>query len=134
MSITLRPYPETVLNSGIFPVPTSYAILASMTSQTSQSMVADLSPDRLEQLRKRIAALSSRLQAAKLDGVAEVLLDVAGPLGPLGAQALWIAQPVLGLMLPSDEIDGLARVLESPAGVDWLRDALIGDSHMDSDE
>ncbi|HLY28524.1 MAG TPA: hypothetical protein VKQ72_19410 [Aggregatilineales bacterium] len=98
---------------------------------TSQSTVVDLSPDRLEQLRKRMVALSSRLHAAGLEGVTDVLLDVAGPLGPLGAQALWIAQPVLGLMLPSDEIDGLARVLESPSGVDWLRDALIGDSQTD---
>jgi hypothetical protein len=131
MSISFRIYPERVLISSIFPVYTSHAILASMTSQ---STVVNLEGDRLEHLRKRIAALSSRLQAASLGGVAEVLLDVAGPLGPLGAQALWIAQPVLGLMLPSDEIDDLARVLESPAGIDWLRDALIGDSHADGHE
>ncbi len=97
----------------------------------AESTVIDLSPDRLAQLRKHLEGLSVRLHAAKLDVITDVLLDVAGPLGPLGAQALWVAQPVLGLMLPPDQIDGLARVLESPAGIDWLREVMIGLSHTD---
>jgi len=117
-----------LLASGIFPVRNSYAILPYMESE---SMVVDLSPDRLDRLQKRVVAFSSRLRAARLDGIAEVLLEVSGPLGPLGAQVLWVAQPALGLLLPADEIDGLARVLESPAGMNWLREALIGHSQTD---
>jgi hypothetical protein len=69
------------------------------------------------------------------------LLDVIEPLGPLGAQLLWIAQPALGLLLPQNnatqgnmwqDIDGLARLLEHPTGIAWLRLALT-DEPEDND-
>ena len=52
------------------------------------------------------------------------VLDSAGPLAPLGAQALWLAQPALGLLVASEEIDGLAHLLDSRQGLIWLREAL----------
>ena len=39
---------------------------------------------------------------------------------------LWVAQPALGLLAPRDEVASLARLLEAPGGVAWLRDRLVG--------
>lgn len=50
-----------------------------------------------------------------------VALDVLAPLGPLGAQMVWVAQPVLGLVVGRAALDDLARALEQPGGVDTLR-------------
>jgi hypothetical protein len=65
------------------------------------------------------------LRAARLSGVAGALLDAAEPLGTLGAHLLWIAQPTLGLFVPRAEIDALARIMDEPGGMAWLRAQLI---------
>lgn len=72
----------------------------------------------------RLARCAARLHQARLHGMALALLDAGEPLGPLGAQMLWIAQPALGLIAPRSEIDGLARILEAPGGVAWVREHL----------
>ena len=72
----------------------------------------------------RLSRWSRRLRAARLDGPVGLLLDAAEPLGPLGAQLLWIAQPTLGLLLPLDEVALLARLLDTPGGVAWLHQQL----------
>lgn len=77
-----------------------------------------------ERLAARLAGWAERLRAAGLGGLAAALLDAAEPLGPLGAQALWVAQPALGLVLPRDAVADLARVLDAPGGVAWLREQL----------
>jgi hypothetical protein len=56
-----------------------------------------------------------------------VALDVLEPLGPLGAQLLFVVQPVLGLWLPREALDGLARALEAPGGMAALREQLEGE-------
>jgi hypothetical protein len=73
---------------------------------------------------ERLAGWAERLHAAGLGGLAAALLDAAEPLAPLGAQALWVAQPALGLLLPRAAIADLARVLDAPGGVAWLREQL----------
>lgn len=73
----------------------------------------------------RLTRWAQRLRAARLDGLIGALLDAAEPLGPLGAQLLWIAQPTLGLLVPRDEIASLARLIEAPGGVAWVREQLI---------
>jgi hypothetical protein len=73
----------------------------------------------------RFARWGQRLRTARLDGVIGALLDAADPLGPLGAQLLWVAQPTLGLWVPRTEIDSLARWLDEPGGVARLRAHLI---------
>lgn len=73
----------------------------------------------------RLARWSKRLHAAHLGELVEVLLEVAEPLGPLGAQMLWIAEPTLGLLVPRDDVASLARLLEAPGGVGWLREQLV---------
>lgn len=54
-------------------------------------------------------------------GLLTAALDAGEPLGPLGAQVLWIAQPALGIVVPRREIDALARVIDAPGGMAWLR-------------
>ncbi len=76
----------------------------------------------------RLTRWSRRVRAARLDGVLRVLLEAAEPLGPLGAQVLWIAQPTLGLLVPREEIASLARLLDDPDGMVWFRAQLTGDA------
>jgi hypothetical protein len=73
----------------------------------------------------RLARWSGRLRLAHLDGLVGAFLEAAEPLGALGAQCLWIAQPALGLFVPRDDITSLARLLDEPGGVAWLREQLV---------
>ena len=50
-----------------------------------------------------------------VDGGAAVLLDAAGPLTMLLAQVVYIGQPLLGKLVPSDSMTALASMLEEPA-------------------
>ncbi len=88
-------------------------------------MKSETSPARLEPLQRRLTGWSIRLRSAGLDGVAAAVLDAAEPLGPLGAQLLWVIQPMLGLVMPADEIGELADLLDDPQGLAWLRAELI---------
>lgn len=47
------------------------------------------------------------------DGVADIL-EAAGQLSLLGAQAVYLGQPLLKHALPEDQLDALARLLEEP--------------------
>ncbi len=86
-----------------------------------------------ERLQNRIVKWSAQLRTMGLDNLVDVLLEAGAPLGPLGAQVLWIAQPALRLFAPNEEIDGLARLLEDPSGVAWLRAALRGADPTDEE-
>jgi hypothetical protein len=70
-------------------------------------------------------SFSDRLKRMGLDHFVGAVLDAAEPLGPLGAQLLWVAQPVLSLMVPLDDLTDLASVLDAPEGVAWLRSELL---------
>lgn len=72
----------------------------------------------------RFARWGARLRALRLDGLAVALLDAAGPLRILGAQMLYIAQPALGLFGGRDTAGELARLLEDPDSLAYLRDHL----------
>jgi len=91
-------------------------------------MNVDLPADRLERLHHRLTGWSAQLRTLGIDSLLGAFLDAAEPLGPLGAQLLWVAQPALGLVVPRDEVDGLARILDNPAGVAWLRAALLDET------
>ncbi|MDX2161915.1 MAG: hypothetical protein SF162_11370 [bacterium] len=60
-----------------------------------------------------------------------LLIDAAEPLGALGAQMLYVSQPVFGLFGLGRMIGGIAEALETPEGIAALRAAL--DEH-DQDE
>lgn len=50
-------------------------------------------------------------------GVSEwiaALLDAAGPLTTIGAQLIYASQPVLNTVLPDDQLEALANMLEEP--------------------
>ncbi|MEW5872403.1 MAG: hypothetical protein AB1894_24275 [Chloroflexota bacterium] len=55
------------------------------------------------------------------------MLEAAGPLAILGAQAVYMGQPILGLALPKGHLEAVARMLEEPestqAFVELLREA-----------
>jgi hypothetical protein len=72
-------------------------------------------------------ALAARLRAAGLAAPAAALLDALAPLAPLGAQALYIAQPLAGVASADWRVllGDAASVLEQPGGVDALRRALV---------
>lgn len=78
------------------------------------------------ELAPSLTSLVAQLQARGLAGAAVALLDAFEPLTALGAQALFVAQPMAGLANGSwRALTGdLARALESPDGVRALRDAL----------
>jgi hypothetical protein len=50
-----------------------------------------------------------------MHSLAATLLEAAGPLTVLGAQALYVGQPVLRSFVPGKQIDALASMLENPA-------------------
>jgi hypothetical protein len=47
--------------------------------------------------------------------LAASLLEAAGPLTTLGAQALYLSQPVLSSIMPRNHTDALATMLDNPA-------------------
>lgn len=67
-------------------------------------------------------------QRRRLRGLLAAALELGEPLGPVGAQVLWIAQPALSMFLPRTDIDTLARLIEAPGGVAWLRAQIDGDA------
>jgi hypothetical protein len=58
--------------------------------------------------------LVQQLKANGWESSAVFVLDVLEPLGPLGAQVLWVLQPALGAFVPRDVLGDLATVLEDP--------------------
>jgi hypothetical protein len=69
------------------------------------------------------------IRARGWEQAASTALDVLQPLGPLGAQVLWIAQPAARLVGGWGDLFGaLATSLETPEGIDRLRRALDGDA------
>ena len=109
----------------VFPVTGVYAILRCMVTNRDNFEQIKVATARAR-LQRRFAAWSIRLRAMGLDDLAGAFLGAAEPLGPLGAQLLWVAQPALGLLLPGDEIGDLASLLDDPAGMAWLRSELTG--------
>jgi len=59
-----------------------------------------------------------------LGSAIETALDIFAPLGPLGAQLLWITQPafrLLGGINAAQTVHALAESLETPEGIAALR-------------
>ncbi|MFQ5401526.1 MAG: hypothetical protein ACE5E7_18250 [Anaerolineae bacterium] len=67
----------------------------------------------IDQLAAAICRRGLRLPAL-------VALDAGRPLTFVGGQVLWVIQPFLSLLLPSDAIGKFARLLEEPAAVSEL--------------
>lgn len=64
------------------------------------------------------------VETAKANGWGDllaVLLDALAPLGVLGAQVLYVGQPVLSVFVNRDALTALAGALEDPDELDALR-------------
>jgi HPt (histidine-containing phosphotransfer) domain-containing protein len=75
-------------------------------------------------MESRILQVNRQLRAWGLNGLTAALLESAGPLAWLGAQALYFSAPVLSLVAPSAQLDDLARLLEEPQALQRLVNAL----------
>jgi hypothetical protein len=67
------------------------------------------------------------IQQAKSRGWGDFLslaFDALEPLGPLGAQVLWTAQPALSLFVSRSTLHSLAQALDEPGGMERLRQQL----------
>lgn len=62
----------------------------------------------------RITHWARLLRAWGLDHLMATLLENAGPLAWLGAQGVYVARPMLGLVWPDTEWNALAEWLEKP--------------------
>ena len=62
-----------------------------------------------------------QVKARNLTGVVSAALDALAPLGPLGAQLVYVAQPALGLFVGRDALTELGQSLEEPDGIARLR-------------
>lgn len=69
-------------------------------------------------------AWAQSIHAHGLDGALHVVLDVLEPLGPLGAQLVWITQPALAMWFPRETLQKLAETLEMPGGFEQIRQQL----------
>jgi hypothetical protein len=79
--------------------------------------------------------LTAWIETARQRGWGDALnlmLNVIEPLGPFGAQVLWVIQPASGLFGARSGIGALAEALEQPGGIDRLRQQLEGDSPGDT--
>ena len=63
----------------------------------------------------------TQLQARGLGDALGLALDVLEPLGVLGAQLIWVAQPVLGVWFNRDMVRSIAQTLETPGEVEHIR-------------
>ncbi len=75
----------------------------------------------------RFDALTRRLRAWGLNGLAAALLESAGPFALVGAQALYFAGDTLAPFVGGDEVTALARLLEDPAAVRTLAQQLTSE-------
>jgi hypothetical protein len=67
-------------------------------------------PEWIRQVQQR--GLASPLRLA---------LDVLEPFGPLGAQIVWAAQPLLGVYFSRQTLHEIAETLEMPGGIERMR-------------
>lgn len=88
----------------------SYAILTTMNDQT-------LDPE----FAQATARWQVWLHRHGLEGLAGAFLEASEPLAPIGAQLLYVVQPVFGLVAPREAIGRWAKLLETPGGLAWLR-------------
>lgn len=80
-----------------------------------------LDAQRREQLIKSLAQRAARLG---LTAPAILFLETAKPLAYLGAQMMWVAQPVLSMWWKGNDLRDLAFVLEDPAGIEAIIERL----------
>ncbi|MCI0708648.1 MAG: hypothetical protein L0154_00655 [Chloroflexi bacterium] len=79
-----------------------------------------------EEVQETINRWRTRIEELGVGGIVDTLLLAFAPFAPIGAQLLYIAQPVMGLFVERNVISRWARLLEEPDGLEWLRVQLTG--------
>jgi len=69
-----------------------------------------------------------------LTGALDLMFDVLEPVGPLGAQVLYVVQPLAGIFGWRQAVGDIATALEEPGGVDGLRRTLHAPDAADTPE
>ncbi len=82
-------------------------------------------PDSLIPLPPPLAGAIARARRAGWSEALLALLDVLEPLGALSAGLLTMAQPAARLLGDSGGVGALARLLETPEGIEALRRSLL---------
>ncbi|HAY85769.1 MAG TPA: hypothetical protein DCY42_12865 [Chloroflexi bacterium] len=70
-----------------------------------------LQPDQ----QKIMQGWASRLQQWRMHQLAAALLEASGPLKLVGAQLVYLGQPVLGGFVANEQLNTLAEMLEEPS-------------------
>ena len=65
--------------------------------------------------------VAERVRRWGLSGLASALLDSLHPLAFVAGQLLWVAQPALDLVVGTDQVAEVARLLEQPETLSLLR-------------
>jgi hypothetical protein len=81
-----------------------------------------------EQAENSYQEWTQHLRRLGLHRFAAAFLEASGPFNLIGAQLIYLGQPVLSSVIPDRQLDGFARLLEDPgqtqAFIDCLREEL----------
>jgi hypothetical protein len=64
------------------------------------------------------------LYKLRLQNLAATFLEALGPLNLLGAQLVYLSQPVLSTFISKDQSQDFAKILEDPSETDFFIEAL----------
>lgn len=78
-----------------------------------------------ESLKPIVNRWRNHIERLGLTGLVENLLTISSPLAPIGAQLLYVAQPMFGLFGQAERVDEWAKLLDNRAGLDWLHAQLV---------
>lgn len=73
-----------------------------------------------------------QVQARGLGDALRLVLDALEPIGPLGAQVLWVAQPLAGVFGWRDVVGNLAETLEDPQQLAAVRHLLDDEATLEN--
>jgi hypothetical protein len=68
--------------------------------------------------------IAERIRRWGVTDLASALLEGIRPVAFIGGQALWVAQPALGIFMDAEQVAEYARLLERPEALDLLRTRL----------
>ena len=71
---------------------------------------------------------AARLHSWGLNNWVASFLEAAGPLATIGAQAIYISQPILGTFVPGRHLQALADMLEEPEQTRRFTSYLLGET------
>ena len=90
--------------------------MKAMGTERNRFQKMSLRPEQDTMIRQFADTLTRR----GLGEIALVALQAGQPLSFLGGQLLWVAQPALSIVFPSQKLAQVAHLLEEPAAVQSL--------------